>query len=176
MSFPEKKTVELEDSAWTAKREEEDAMDESTTVATLGKVSALRASGDTGSMRKRDRSKEERQHTRVFVESEKLGQEILWSKAQLFEAEFFANRARVCFGVIAGDYNNGDGGCCFRGFGFVDEGLDEFKGLCGDRGVCIESLAPRRGGGGVGVDDVGGGGDGDGVEGFFERIHGGCNR
>lgn len=48
ISVPERKTVELDESAWTAKTDEDVAIDESTMVKTFGKVSAFKARGETG--------------------------------------------------------------------------------------------------------------------------------
>lgn len=45
--MPERKTVELDESAWTAKTDEDVAIDESTMVKTFGKVSAFKARGET---------------------------------------------------------------------------------------------------------------------------------
>lgn len=53
MSAPDKKTVEEDERAWTAKVDEEDAIDESITVKTLGKFSVFNARGDTISRCKR---------------------------------------------------------------------------------------------------------------------------
>lgn len=47
MSFPLRKTVSLEESAWTAKMEEDVAIDESITVSTFGNVALVNARGDT---------------------------------------------------------------------------------------------------------------------------------
>lgn len=47
ISDPERKRVELEESACTAKTEEEDAIDESTTVKTFANVSLFKVRGET---------------------------------------------------------------------------------------------------------------------------------
>jgi len=47
MSAPLRKTVSLEERACTAKMDDDDAIDVSITVSTLGKVSLFNASGET---------------------------------------------------------------------------------------------------------------------------------
>jgi len=47
MSGPERKTVSLEDRACTAKRADDEAIDESMTVTTFGYVFSFNASGET---------------------------------------------------------------------------------------------------------------------------------
>ena len=47
MSFPDKKRVELDEHAWIANVASEDAMEVSTTVMTLEKVSLFNAKRDT---------------------------------------------------------------------------------------------------------------------------------
>jgi hypothetical protein len=48
MSFPDRKSVWLEEFAWMAKRDEEVAIDGSSTVTTLGKTDSVMERGDTG--------------------------------------------------------------------------------------------------------------------------------
>ncbi len=73
--------VELDECAWSANWDDEEAIDESTTVTTFEKFAALRASGDTGrqsSWQQRKKTK----HTRVLVQSKKFLQQILGSQPQ----------------------------------------------------------------------------------------------
>lgn len=77
--------------------------------------------------------------TRVFVESEKLSEEVLRAESELLEVESLTDSrgAGFCFVASDDDDRNWGGGLC--GLGLVDKGLDELKvlgrGSIGGEGV-----------------------------------------
>jgi len=50
MSLPERKSVSFEELAWMAKTEEEEAIDGSRTVTTLGNIESVMEIGETASI------------------------------------------------------------------------------------------------------------------------------
>jgi hypothetical protein len=80
MSFPDRNTVALEERARTAKDDEEETIEESKTVRTLGKLSGVNASGETEKIIcSQDMAfvKSSTRRTRIFIKREQLRQQGL---------------------------------------------------------------------------------------------------